>query len=113
MSLRRMQGRMASLSHKVVSTRGVMALGRLAPFDRAFVDLKVKMFGRWRRIVRVAAGDFGCLVISGSLVTLQLTVDYVLSTVTIGAKGVPFRKGGTARSMRYTSAPPMQGFFSI
>jgi hypothetical protein len=26
-----------------------------------------------------AAGDFGCLVISGSLVTLQLTVDYVLS----------------------------------
>jgi hypothetical protein len=53
MSLRRMQGTMASLSHKAVNIGGVMVLGRPAPFDGAFVDPKRRTFRRWWRIARV------------------------------------------------------------
>jgi len=53
MSLRRMQGTMASLSHKAVNIRGVMVLGQPAPFDRAFVDSKRRTFCWWQRIARV------------------------------------------------------------
>lgn len=53
MSSRRMQGTMASLSHKAVNIGGVMVLGRPAPIDGAFVDPKRRKFYRWRRIIRV------------------------------------------------------------
>jgi len=52
MSLRCMQGTMASFSHKAVNIGGVTVLDRPAPFDGAFVDPKRRMFRRWRRIAR-------------------------------------------------------------
>jgi hypothetical protein len=52
MSLRRMQGTIASLLHKAVNIGRVMVLGRPAPFDEAFVDPKRRTFYQWLHIVR-------------------------------------------------------------
>jgi hypothetical protein len=52
MSLRLMQGTMASLSHKAVNIRRVMVLGWPALFDKAFVNPKRRTFCQWQRIAR-------------------------------------------------------------
>lgn len=51
-SLRRIQGTIASLLYKAVNTGDVMILGWPVLFDGAFVDPYSRTFRRWRSIVR-------------------------------------------------------------
>jgi len=47
-----MQGTITSLLHKAVNIRGVIVLGWLALFDKAFANPKRRTFCQWRRIAR-------------------------------------------------------------